>query len=168
MHSAIPLRVAVLSAARLSRPHPTPIMHDKTLAELYRARHGLNADECVESLLHASLYPHARLLARWLRLIRPRHFAADYEFVMSVGCLRRFRDFPVEADEFAQHPDNRGLLRRTLNLRVSTRRLRRLARQTLHPELADGERPQDHSAAPFARAEESGASSCRPERETSS
>lgn len=143
-------------------------MHDKTLAELYCARHGLNADECVETLLNASLYPHARFFARWLRMFRPRHFAADYEFVMSVGCLRRFRDFPVEADEFAQHPDNRGLLRRTLNLRVSTRRLRRLARQTLHPELADGECLQDHTAAPFADNADSGASARQPENKTAS
>lgn len=45
------------------------------------------------------------------------------------------------------HPANRGMLRRTFNVRISTKQLRRLVRSTLHPNMNG---PQDEgTAAPF-------------------
>ncbi len=125
-------------------------MHDKTFAELYCEHRGLAPHEFTEAVLNETLYPQARMLKRFLPGFASRCFAADVEFVHSVGLLRRFRDYTLESEEFAHHPDNRGFWRVTANLRISTRQMRRLVRRTLHPELAPGEVVEDRTTAPFA------------------
>jgi hypothetical protein len=126
-------------------------MHEKTFAALYCERHGLAPHEYTEAVLNETLYPLARVLKRMFPRIAARRLTTDVEFVNSVGLLRRFRDYTMESEEFAHNPDNRGFWRVTVNLRVSTRRMRRLVRRTLHPELAPGEAAEDHTSAPFAR-----------------
>ena len=122
-------------------------MTDKTFAELYCDKHGLSPEQYESVVLRRALYPHARLLAPFLRLLQPEYFAADLDFVRSVARLRRFREFFYEAEEFAHHPANRGFWRLNANLRVSSRALRRMVRGTLHPEVeADAD---DHTSAPF-------------------
>ncbi|MBC8009432.1 MAG: hypothetical protein H7067_04975 [Burkholderiales bacterium] len=124
-------------------------MHNKTFAELYCESRGLKPQQYMEAVLKETLYPQARLIKRLLPWYASRHFASDVEFVNSVGLLRRFRDFTFESEEFAHHPENSGFWRVTANLRVSTRRMRRLVRRTLHPELAPGEVVEDHTSVPF-------------------
>ncbi|TAG32321.1 MAG: hypothetical protein EAZ36_02585, partial [Verrucomicrobia bacterium] len=80
-------------------------MHDKTFAELYCERRGLSPHEYTEAVLKQTLYPQARMLKRFLPLVASRHFASDVEFVNSVGLLRRFRDYTLESEEFAHHPE---------------------------------------------------------------
>lgn len=122
-------------------------MTDKTFAELYCEKHGLKPEQYDSVVLARALYPHARLLAPLVSFIRPEYFAADIDFVRSVARLRRFREFFYEAEEFAHHPANRGFMRLTANLRISSRTLRRMVRATLHPEAeADVE---DQTAVPF-------------------
>lgn len=122
-------------------------MTEKTFAELYCEKHGLRAEDYETVVLRRALYPHARLLAPFLRLMRPEYFAADLDFVRSVARLRRFREFFYESEEFAHHPANRGFSRLTVNLRISSRTLRRMVRATLHPELEPD--ADDHTAVPF-------------------
>lgn len=127
-------------------------MTEKTFAELYCERHGLKPDQYESVVMRRALYPHARLLAPFLRLLWPEHFVADLDFVRSVARLRRFREFFYEAEEFAHHPANRGFARLTVNLRISSRTLRHMVRATLHPELEeDGD---IHTAVPFGGTEE--------------
>lgn len=122
-------------------------MTDKTFAQMYCEKHGLKPEQYEAAVLSRALYPHARLVAPLWRLLWPEHFAADLDFVRSVGPLRRFREFFNEAEEFAHHPANRGFWRLAVNVRISSRTLRRLVRATLHPELQP--EGNDHTAVPF-------------------
>lgn len=109
-----------------------------SFAERYCAKHGLANWEFVESVLGHSLYVQARILKPILRLI-PGYFKADREFIASVGRIKRLRDFDMEAFAYASDPDNRGLFRRALKLRVSAGRLNGLVWSTM----------RDGSAQPF-------------------
>ena len=124
-------------------------MNEKTFAELYCEQRGLSPEAYDAAVLRETLYPHARLLAPLLKLIWPRHFSADLEFVHGVALLRRYREFFNETEEYAHHPENRGFWRMTANVRISSRRMRRLVRSTLHAESPHGEEAEDHSAVPF-------------------
>lgn len=128
-------------------------LHDRTFAELYCETNGLTAEQYPARVLAETLYPHARMVAPLLKLLSPAFFSADIEFVQSVGQLRRFREYFAEADEFAHHPLNRGFWRVTLNLRVSSRRLRRLVRRTLHPVSTEPDETGADSSVPFGGVE---------------
>lgn len=127
-------------------------MKEKTFAELYCEQHKISLDEFTRSVLRKTLYPQARFLAPILTFLSKRHFAADVEFAISVGGLRRYREYTIESEGYAHHPENLGFLRATLNLRVSSRLMRRLVRKTLHtdPSVTEGE--SVHSAVPFCGA----------------
>ncbi|MCU0792881.1 MAG: hypothetical protein MUE42_08540 [Opitutaceae bacterium] len=128
-------------------------MHERTFAELYCEQHGLPESDFVQSVWRETLYPHARIIASLIQVLKPRHFAADLEFAHDVGRIRRFRDYATEAEAFAHHPENRGLLRTIFNIRVSARRMRRLVRTTLHATVPAGAASAEgdpHSVAPFA------------------
>jgi hypothetical protein len=101
-----------------------------TFAEAFCRRHALAPGEFEAAVLRGALYPMARVLRPLLALDRD-YFAPDRDFVRGVGRLRTAADFMPEAEDFAQHPENRGLLRRRLRLRVSARRLHRLVEATL-------------------------------------
>ena len=124
-------------------------MNEKTFAELYCEQRGLRPEDYDAAVLRETLYPHARLLAPFFRLIWSRHFSADIEFVRSVAMLRRYREFFNETEEYAHHPENRGFWRMTANIRISSRRMRRLVRATLHADSAQADEAEDHSAVPF-------------------
>ncbi len=128
-------------------------MYEKNFAELFCEKRGVSPDKFVETAFKLSLYPHARMVLPLFKLIWPDHFASDLEFVASAGQLRRFREFTFESEEYAHHPANRGFWRVTANMRVSSRRLRRLVRTTLHPELSPAEKGDDHSSVPFGGVE---------------
>jgi hypothetical protein len=101
------------------------------------------------AVFREALYPHARLLGPVLSLLRPRHFAADIEFVQNVAGVKRYREYFLEAQDFAAHPENTGFWRTKLHVRISSRRLRRLVRTTLHPGAGGGDSSEAHSLAPF-------------------
>ena len=117
----------LLRAPRANRPMSTP-----TFAEVYCRRHALPPERFERAVLARALYPHARVLAPFIRLLWPEHFAADLDLVRNTGQLCRVRDFSVEAAEFAYHPANHPGLRQILRLRVSVQRLRHLVQATLH------------------------------------
>ncbi len=124
-------------------------MTEKTFAELYCEQNGLKPEKYEAVVLRRSLYPHARLIAPLIRWIWADHFVADIDFVRNVARLRRFREFAFESEEFAHHPANRGFLRLTVNLRISSRTFRRLVRATLHPEHDSQAEGDTHTAMPF-------------------
>jgi len=98
-----------------------------TFAEKFCARHDVAPEKYEEVVLKRSLYPVARLLRPVLAL-KANYFAADREFIRGVGQLTLSGDFDSEAQDYLDHPTNRGFLRRVLKLRVSGRRLRRMVR----------------------------------------
>jgi hypothetical protein len=127
-------------------------MTEKTFAELYCEKRGISAEDYAKLLFKETLYPHCRPFVWLIRMVWPRHFAADVEFVNSVARLRRFREFYYESEEFAHHPENRGLWRITLNFRISSRQMRHLVRTTLYPD-AQASSLEDHTAVPFGGVE---------------
>jgi hypothetical protein len=109
-------------------------------------------DRYARAVFERVLYRRTRAVRWLLTVMRPGYFAADFDLIYSVEGLRRMRDFAPEGDRFNEHPANRGWLRRTLRLRVSTNRLRALIRETL-PRAADNAGPgvpaRGRTAGPF-------------------
>lgn len=77
------------------------------------------------------LYPHAVPFVIGVGLLRPDFFAADRELILRAGRTRTLRELNEELADYVRDPRNRGALRGALRLRVSARRLRRLARAQL-------------------------------------
>lgn len=134
-------------------------MHERTFAEIYCEQRGVLPENYAKTVTRETLYSHARVLASLIELVRPRHFSADIEFAHGVGQIRRYRDYGTEAEGYAHHPENRGYLRALFKVRISSRKMRRLVRTTLHATVspeAHGAETDPHSAVPFNR-EEAGA-----------
>jgi hypothetical protein len=64
-------------------------------------------------------------------LLKRYHFAADYDFINNVRELTRYRDFDFYYQDFSRHPKHCGFARRVLRLRVSSKRLRFIIRDTM-------------------------------------
>ena len=94
-------------------------------------KRNLAPERFVERVLAEALYPHAHVLYVILVRVHPDFGAADLDFINGVGRLSRLDDFWVEAEDFGHHPQNFGLLRQRLRIRVSARRLRRLMKKTM-------------------------------------
>ncbi len=124
-------------------------MTEKTFSELYCIQQNIELEEFEIVVLKRGLYPHARLVAPLVKMLWPDYFAADLDFVRSVGRLRRFRDYFHESEEFAHHPANTGTLRLMLNVRVSSRTIRRMVKETLHADQLEGQGGDSVSAVPF-------------------
>ena len=104
----------------------------KTFRELYCERHGIAYGDFERVLLWRCLHWQARPFYWLLRLNHDYH-VADVEFIRGVGELRNRRDFRNEAAEFHYHPGNRGFLRTTLRLRVSSHRLQAIFEREITP-----------------------------------
>jgi len=113
---------------------------------LYCQQHHLAPARFVEDVLAQALYPHAHVIFMFLVWLHPDYGTADLDFINGVGTLSRMHDFWAEADYFAHHPRNLGLLRQRLRIRVSAQRLRRLMKETLRVTGAEGAWP---SATPW-------------------
>lgn len=101
-----------------------------TFAELYCASRRISTRQYQDRVLGEILYPPAR----WLRPLlsrTPHYFAADYEFVDSVGLIRSRRDLQAEIQSFVTHPDNSAFRRSVLKLRCSVTRMRELVAEIL-------------------------------------
>ena len=100
-------------------------------ADMYCQKHALDPDRYAAVVLRRALYPHARVVYWFIVRLQPEFGEADRDIVEGVGRLMRLRDFGDEAEDFAHHSGNCRFLRRRFRLRVSTRRLRRLFKDTL-------------------------------------
>ena len=88
-------------------------------------------------LLLETLYPHARPLLGLLTQLNPDHFRADYEFIEDVSRMQHHTDFGDAVECYITHPANAGFLRRRLRLRISVRRMLRLANDVFPQELRE-------------------------------
>ena len=102
-----------------------------------------------QEILQRTLTPGARLFRGFLRLTNRNYFASDREFVAAIGRLTRHGDFHAEAQDFHDHPDNRGFLRRALRLRVSATLVRNLIGE-VWPDFAPHRTRSTPSLPPFA------------------
>ena len=109
-----------------------------TFAEKYCAQNRISPEKFADTVLRQTLRPAGRVL-RWLLVLIPDYFAADLELINSVGRLKRMEGFDAEVMDFMYDPNNRGFLRRSLNLRISSRRLHALVRTTLLNQVPSAE-----------------------------
>jgi len=110
----------------------------KTFEEVYCARNGTTATGFRRAVFWRCLHPGAVALAPLLFL--SGYFALDRDLVAACGQARNFRQVCEELDDYRHSPRNRGLLRRRLNVRLSTTRLRQIARQYLDVSAVGGGR----------------------------
>lgn len=122
-------------------------MSNPTFAESFCAHNQIPPEQFAREVFKRVLYRRARWVSWLLPLIWRGYFAADFDLIYGVERLRRVRAFAIEVDRFNEHPANRGFLRRTLGLRVSTCRLRALVRESL---------PRAEECAELVRAARSG------------
>ncbi len=111
-------------------------MSNPTFAESFCAQNQIPREQFARAVFDRVLYRRARMVRWLLPILWSGYFAADFDLIYSVEGLKRMRDFAPEVERFNEHPANRGRLRRTFCLRVSTNRLRTLIRETL-PRTAD-------------------------------
>lgn len=97
----------------------------KTFRELYCEQHSIPPARFERELVGRSLHRHA-LFFYWFLGLNRDYTSPDYDFVRGVGELRNRREFRNEAAEYHYHPQNRGLFRNLLKLRVSSHRLQRI------------------------------------------
>ena len=98
----------------------------KTWEEHYCDRHRCTPRQFRRRVFWSALHRHALPLAPLLLL--SDHFAADRDLIFACGRARSMRDLGDDLAAHRYHPHNTGWLRQRLALRLSTHRLRRLAR----------------------------------------
>lgn len=99
----------------------------------------------VETVLQATLYPHAR----WLVSLAAEEFLEpDRMFIAEVGQLTRWRGFASEVWDFQRDERNRLFLRRVLRLRVSVARMRVLFSEVWGESIPASAEPAQGRAAP--------------------
>jgi hypothetical protein len=128
-----------------------------SFAEHYCRRHGIYHEGFLLVVLQRTLYPHVRPIFSLMLQMHPQLFSADFDFVVALGRTRSYSDFEFAAQAFCEHPANRGFLRRSLRMRISVRRVRRLLNEiytrkmfVIPEEISAGD-----SLSPFVRTTES-------------
>lgn len=115
----------------------------KTFAEIYCAAHRCSPRAftwfAFWRCLHLCALPIAPL-ALWFF---PQHFAADWELIRAAARCSSLRQLDEEIRDFVADSSNRSWWRRVARLRLSTQRVRRLARLYLPsairpPPVSDG------------------------------
>ena len=121
-----------------------------TFREAFCAKSGIKDEEFMREIFNRTTYPHVRFIKYPVEFFNAYHFAADYEYILSVGETRCSKHFMTEGFFFNIHPYNRGWMRRKLLLRVSTKKMQKLVKETLGKEqwLAD-KTGKDFTAVPF-------------------
>ena len=98
----------------------------KTLAEAYAARHARDPNDFQSRVFWMALHRRAFLfvpLLWWTDF-----FAVDRELIATCGRARGMREVHEALVDYAHHPKNSLWLRRWLRIRVSTTRLKQIAR----------------------------------------
>lgn len=101
----------------------------KTFEEVFRERHRCSAMEFRRRVFWHSLHPHAVPLAP-LFLVSA-HFTPERALISGCAQARSMRALLEELDSYLRDPANGHWLRRRCGLRLSTRRLRKLAKDYL-------------------------------------
>jgi len=106
-------------------------MSSPKFADCFCAKNNIPREDYARAVFNRALYRRTHLVKWLLPLLHTNYFTADYDMIYAVESLSRRRDFTMEAHRFNEHPANRGWLRRTLCLRISTARLKDIIRETL-------------------------------------
>jgi hypothetical protein len=99
----------------------------ETLETLFCRTHGCTQTEFERKIFWDCLHRHAVPVAPFILAVNRKFFLADRELIASAGAATSMSDVLRHAEEFLWHPNNKGWLRRQANIRVSGRRLIKLA-----------------------------------------
>lgn len=100
------------------------MMSQPDLQTRFCEKHGCTRSEYAQRAFRHCLYPHARLVASFLRMFAPRYFLRDELLIRCVGMAADANDVQREVDTFQDSNRQRwSLLRDTLLIRVSGRRV---------------------------------------------
>jgi hypothetical protein len=108
-------------------PKHRDAVSNKTLQELFIARHGCTPRQFRRRVFWRSLHWQALFLAPLL--LPARHFSADFELIGACGSARSLDAIREEIQAFRHDPRNAGWLRRRARIRVSARKLLQMARR---------------------------------------
>jgi hypothetical protein len=112
-------------------------MADRSFADLFCARFRCAPSSYERKALSACLYWHARLIVPWLRFLMPGFCAGDLEFIRSLGQATNYDEAQSEVLFFQENNmRDQNVVRATLRLRISSRKARRLARDTFRAAAA--------------------------------
>jgi hypothetical protein len=101
----------------------------KTLEEVFAARHGCTFGQFQQRVFWRTLHWHALILAP-LFLVG-RYFDFDFALIAACGHVRSMNSLREEIEAYRNDPRNAGWLRHRARIRISTRKLLRLARAYL-------------------------------------
>ena len=114
----------------------------KSFQELFCGEQQCPEGKFARKVFWRALYPHAWPFVPFLGGFRSDYFAADRELISGAGRATTMIQLRVEIADFVMDANNRGWLRQRFHVRISTTRLKRLARRYL---------PGEDSQAPFAQ-----------------
>jgi hypothetical protein len=103
----------------------------KSFQEHFCVEHNCSAEEFLGKVFWLCLNRHAVPFVPFLGGFRSGYFEADRELISSAGRSVNFDQVRGEIRDFFMDPNNRGWLRKRFNMRLSTTRLKRLARRYL-------------------------------------
>ncbi len=98
-----------------------------TLAEAYRRTTGVSEARVARRMFWSCLHRRAIPLVPVLSTLFPGYFLPEAQLLAQVGRARSLAAVDEEIRVFRHQDENQGWLRRRARLRLSTRRLRRMA-----------------------------------------
>jgi len=101
----------------------------KTLEELFSAHPGCPLEQFRKRMFWRTLHTHALILAPPLLL--SRYFAPDFQLISSCGRARSMDVLLEEIQAYRENPLTADWLRRRAKVRISTRKLQKVARAYL-------------------------------------
>lgn len=106
----------------------------QTFSDAWKKAYPEAASSFEDQVFSRALYPHARVFAAVMRHLWPGYFRKDVELIRRISSLRTESDVRLEIDNFRYQNPEEGLLRGSLRLRVSCKRLIHLSRKVMKPE----------------------------------
>ena len=101
-----------------------------TFEQAYCQRHGCSPAQFTEQVFWRCLPPLARLaLPSLIAMFNPIYFSPDHELIQAAGRADNMSQIDHQIMEFQDDSRNDDWWRRRARVRISTRRLRRLAHQ---------------------------------------
>lgn len=106
-------------------------MQSETFLDAWKKAQGAACSNFEEDVFWRTLYPHAKSFARVVWFVWPAYFKRDLDFIRRIGAVTSAQEAHFEVDhERYQRPEH-GLLRRSLRLRVSGKRLIHLVKKVM-------------------------------------
>ena len=102
-----------------------------TFRENYCAANGCSGEEFTSRVFWRCLHRHALVVAPLVAAFQADYFEADREFIVQAGRARTMKELNEEIRDFMHDARNLRWWRTRAQVRVSTQRLRRVARRHL-------------------------------------